>query len=66
MGICNSRAGRWNNRLHMATQHLFGLDFIYLAVKHILYISFSIGICLGGRNSKAPTIANTCSLQATV
>ena len=38
-----------------------GLDVIYFAFEHILYISFSIGICFGGGYSEAPAIANTCS-----
>jgi hypothetical protein len=37
-----------------------------LAFKHILYFSFSIGICFGGRNSEAPAIANTCPLAVTL
>ena len=41
-----------------------GRDVIYLAFEYILYISFSIGICFGRRNSEAPAIANTCSLPA--
>jgi hypothetical protein len=29
---------------------IFWLDVIYLAFKHILNFSFSIGICFGGQN----------------
>lgn len=41
------------------------LNFVYLAVQHILYINFSIGIYFGERNAETPAILHICTLAAT-